>query len=292
MLIRTSKDKDHPYVMLNKTFLEDQNISLKAKGLLAYCMCKPDGWEFYVEQLCTVLKEKKTAIYSAFKELIKAGYCVRSALRNKKGNFKKFDYLLMEVSNNQQPKNEKHPLPENPQVDNPLMENQPLVINDREVINDNSNIHAPLPSSKSSKKSVLQKTERRPFVHTTDEEHSKLLKKYGQILTESAYNRLNDWKESKVQAEPKKAETHTDYYRIMKWVVKSIEEDEKKPKTNSNKELVLQKFKNGGVYNGAECFIGDDSIAFQRGMTHLSVRFKDQGFKDQFENILRKFGIN
>lgn len=291
MLIRTSKDKDHPYVMLNKTFLEDQNLSLKAKGLLAYCMAKPDGWEFHVDQMVTVLKEKKLSLYNAFRELKKYGYCVMVRDRDSNGKVKKVLYTLMEVPNNQHIDNENDPLVDFQQVDNPLVENQPLVIKEREVINDNSNIHAPLPSSKSSKKSVIQKVQRKQFVHTSEEEHSKLLKKYGLILTESAYNRLNDWKESKAQAEPKKTENHTDYYRITKWVVKSILDEEKKPKENGNLELVLKKFKHGGIYNGAECFINEESIAFQRGITHMFVRFKDLGFKDQFQNMLIKFQI-
>jgi hypothetical protein len=292
MLVRTSKDKEHPYVMLNKTFLEDQNLSLKAKGLLAFCMCKPDGWEFHVEQMTTVLKEKKDALYSAFKELIKYGYCIRSRIRDTKGKIKTVDYILMEVPNIQQADHEKHPQAENPEVDNPLLGNPPLVINDNIVINDESNIHAPFSSSKKNqRKPFIQRIERRQFVFTSEEEHSKLLKKYGQILTEKAYDDLNRWKESKSEADPKKNDLHTDYYRIMKWVVKSILEEEKKPKQNSNKELVLEKFKNGGMYNGAECFINDESVAFQRGFTHMFVKFKDPGFKDQFENILRKFEI-
>lgn len=96
MLIRTSKDKDHPYVLLNKTFLEDPHLSLKAKGLLAYCMSKPDGWKFHVDQMTTVLKEGRDAIYSSFKELISHGYCIRYQSREK-GKFNKGEYTLYEI---------------------------------------------------------------------------------------------------------------------------------------------------------------------------------------------------
>ncbi len=295
MLIRTSKDKDHPYVMLNKTFLLDPNLSLKAKGLLTYCMCMPDGWQFYVSQMVTVLKEKHCSIYAGFKELIKFGYCIRTRVIDEKGKVVSYDYVLFEVPQNQQPDDEKSPLRGFPLVDNPLVENPMLVIKEPKVINDPSNTHMPSDFEKSSKKkSIPSKVCRKEFVHTSDEEHEKLVKKYGLILTESAYVYLNDWKASKLEAEPRKAQIHTDYYRITKWVIKALQEEEinqKKPAPMSNMSLAKEKFTHGRIYNGAECYISGDGIAFQRGMTNLSVRFSEKGFKEQFENILRKLDI-
>ena len=97
MLIRTSKDKNNPYVMLHKGFLEDMNLSLKAKGLLAYCMSKPDGWQFNIEQMTTCLKEGRDAIQSAFNELIENHYCVRDQTRGEGGTFSNVDYVLYEL---------------------------------------------------------------------------------------------------------------------------------------------------------------------------------------------------
>lgn len=96
MLIRTSKNKDNPYVLINKRFLEDKNLSLKAKGLLAYCMSKPDDWEFRVESLSRALKEGIDAIYSGFKELIEFGYCTRDRHRDATGSFSRLEYTLTE----------------------------------------------------------------------------------------------------------------------------------------------------------------------------------------------------
>jgi hypothetical protein len=134
MLVRTSKDKDHPYVMLNKTFLDDVNLSLKAKGLLAYCMCKHDAWEFHIEQLVKVLKEGKDAIYAAFKELIQFGYCVRTQKRDSHGRMATSDYILFETPQSTEIKNKspqlEKPYTENPVTENPLTENPPLIINE------------------------------------------------------------------------------------------------------------------------------------------------------------------
>jgi hypothetical protein len=62
-------------------------------------------------------------------------------------------------------------------------------------------------------------------------------------------------------------------------------------KPNNNREKVLTRFKNGEIYNGAECYINGETVAFQRGMTHYQLKYNESGFDGQFENILRKFQI-
>lgn len=134
MLVRTSRDKNHPYVTLNKTFIEDTNLSLKAIGLLAFCMAKPDGWKFYVSHLATVLKEKERAINSAFKELITYGYCLRYKTRTDKGAFDSQEYILFETPQN--PEELKKLVPQRgfPDVDNPAVGNARLVSNNSSEI--------------------------------------------------------------------------------------------------------------------------------------------------------------
>jgi hypothetical protein len=59
----------------------------------------------------------------------------------------------------------------------------------------------------------------------------------------------------------------------------------------TNREKVMERFKHGGKYCGAECFIDENNIAFQRGHNHQSLKFSEKGFDDQFDNLLRGFGI-
>jgi helix-turn-helix protein len=76
---------------------------------------------------------------------------------------------------------------------------------------------------------------------------------------------------------------------------KALKENWNMPSSNkkqSPREWVEERFKHGKIYNGAECFINDESVAFQRGMSnHKQLKFKENGFKDRFESILRHFGI-
>lgn len=73
-IIRIQKDKNNPYVMLNKTFLNDENLSFKAKGILAYLLSKPDNWQVRVSDLIKHSPDGKTAIYSGLNELKQQGY--------------------------------------------------------------------------------------------------------------------------------------------------------------------------------------------------------------------------
>ncbi len=75
-------------------------------------------------------------------------------------------------------------------------------------------------------------------------------------------------------------------------VLEALKKEEEKKKTPklSNREKVMLHFKHGEIYNGAECFVSEEAIAFQRG-EHRQVKFKELGFWDQFANLLRKLGI-
>lgn len=76
------------FTILANAVLENPRLSFKAKGLWAYCMSRPDDWEFHVEHLATVSKEKKRAIYAALEELILEGLVIKSQANKKKGERK------------------------------------------------------------------------------------------------------------------------------------------------------------------------------------------------------------
>jgi len=89
--------KSENFVSIDKRFLEDPNLSLKLKGFLAYCLSKPNDWEFYVRQMASVLKESKTALYSVINEGIQFGYIIRSEQRIENGRFSGCDYEIFEL---------------------------------------------------------------------------------------------------------------------------------------------------------------------------------------------------
>lgn len=94
---RIIKDKNNPYVMMNKYALEDEKISWKAKGILAYLLSLPDDWKIYESELQNHAKDGKDSLAAGIKELEQAGYIKKSKIRNLKGQITGTNYEVYEV---------------------------------------------------------------------------------------------------------------------------------------------------------------------------------------------------
>jgi hypothetical protein len=97
MIIRTPKNKENPYVMINKGALLDVGLSFKAKGLLAYLLSLPNDWKIRPKELQKHAKDGRDAIYSGLQELIETGYLVKEQSRKSSGKFRQVSYMLYEV---------------------------------------------------------------------------------------------------------------------------------------------------------------------------------------------------
>ena len=80
-IIRIQKKRNN-FVMLDKGFLEDDRLSFKAKGILAYLLSKPDGWKVIVKDLVNNSADGKKAIYSGLRELKTYGYYKKEPVRD------------------------------------------------------------------------------------------------------------------------------------------------------------------------------------------------------------------
>ncbi|WP_281321990.1 helix-turn-helix domain-containing protein [Flavobacterium aestivum] len=81
-----------PFGMVPNTLLNDNKISLKAKGLFAFMQSKPDGWNFSVDKIAFQCKEAKSSISEGLKELENFGYLIRK--KQQTGNGFVVDYRL------------------------------------------------------------------------------------------------------------------------------------------------------------------------------------------------------
>lgn len=79
------KKRPSNFVMMDKTFLEDDRLSYKAKGLLAYLLSKPDDWKVIVGNLVNSSKDGKASVYAGLKELKECGYYEKVPVRNEQG---------------------------------------------------------------------------------------------------------------------------------------------------------------------------------------------------------------
>lgn len=139
MIFRTVKNTN--YVCIHKGFLEDKDLTFRAKGLMTYCLSRIDNWEFHISHLQEVSKEGRDAVYSAIKELINKGYIVRE-IHREKGKFEKGKYLIYEtpqlkpVTGNP---DMVEPLTGNPDTVCPDTANPPLISNEYILSNENNN---------------------------------------------------------------------------------------------------------------------------------------------------------
>ena len=96
-IIRVKKDKDNPYFMMNRTAMEDENLSFKSKGIFSYLMSKPDDWKCQVEDLKKHAKDGRDSIYAGLKELRKFGYLIKRPVKNNKGKIIAWEEILFET---------------------------------------------------------------------------------------------------------------------------------------------------------------------------------------------------
>ncbi|MCP3940161.1 MAG: hypothetical protein GY710_01595 [Desulfobacteraceae bacterium] len=68
--------------------LNDDRLSWKAKGLLIYLLSKPDDWQVYIKNLVKQSKDGMDSTYAGIKELIKAGYIIKTDIKDEKGIFR------------------------------------------------------------------------------------------------------------------------------------------------------------------------------------------------------------
>ena len=72
-IVRVQK-RDTPFVQIDKTGIEDRNLSPNAVAVLAYLLSKPDGWQVRVTDIQNRYSKGKDWVQSAFSELRKYGY--------------------------------------------------------------------------------------------------------------------------------------------------------------------------------------------------------------------------
>lgn len=136
-------EKQRKYTCVSNVPLQDARLSLKARGLITYCLSLPDNWTYSVSGLVKVIgSEGKSSIQSALHELEACGYLVRRRLHDNNGKFTGTEYVLYEEPQIQveQPftenrsmavAEEKEPFTDypstvKPPTDKPSTENQPL----------------------------------------------------------------------------------------------------------------------------------------------------------------------
>ena len=124
-------ERNTGYTVMSNHHLRNKELSLKAKGLLSQMLSLPEDWDYTLAGLSHINREKIDAIREAVKELVKAGYIVRSRERDEKGRLRGADYVIYEQPQPREPEAATSggqppildlPTLENPTLDNPTLE--------------------------------------------------------------------------------------------------------------------------------------------------------------------------
>ena len=81
---------------MSNVFLQRKDLSIKAKGLLAYILSLPDDWKFTVGGLASQLKECKSSVAAILDELERNGYLRRHYTRTADGKIAEAVYEIFE----------------------------------------------------------------------------------------------------------------------------------------------------------------------------------------------------
>ncbi len=170
--------KDQNYTVMSNYHLRDKNISLKAKGLLSQLLSYSSDWNLTINGLCSVLKEQEKAVKNTIKELETSNYLTRTRLQDEKGRFY-YKYIIHEKP--------KYPYPQNPPMDNPLVEKEGLINTNKEDKIDKGLYTSKIDNNSLIENNILLKyLIKNKFINKDDLE----LYKYDQLLREvlSEYN--------------------------------------------------------------------------------------------------------
>lgn len=99
MIVRINK-RTNPYVQIDKRPLEDDRLSFKAKGVLAYLLSRPDSWKVRIPDLCNRASDGQKAIQSAMRELKQFGYAKLQTVKSETGEFGGTEWLIFETPEN------------------------------------------------------------------------------------------------------------------------------------------------------------------------------------------------
>lgn len=287
-ITRSKHDKENPYVMILREIFEDKEISPKAKGVLGYLLSRPDHWTFYHHQLQEALNVGETYLNSAIEELINAGYARRSRARDK-GKFDNYHYEISEKKRFKSPDGIFRPGfsgPENQDLSNNDIVNTDLVSNEYE-----SNHHQDSPENVGSQKKFSQPTQHNIDYSTQESKIDDDL-----IFSEKEKQRLIKFPKELIEEAKSRTKSHcvqpANHLRV-KFFFTTLERLHKYPpkKKLSVFDELCQYFSPKKEYNGAECILNSEWIAFHRGNHQEQLRINQYWSWEKFTEMCGNFQI-
>jgi hypothetical protein len=114
------------FTIITNAVLRDENLSFRARGVLACILSRPDNWKTTAESLARESKEGRSAILTVLKELEVAGYMKRTKYRNEKGQWVWESFVYDSPQHNHKPESN-YPPTDKPTSGEPSTEIQTLI---------------------------------------------------------------------------------------------------------------------------------------------------------------------
>lgn len=121
------------YTKIDNSLLKEKTLSLASKGLLITMLGLPDDWNYSTVGLASIVKESKNTIHRLLKELEDKKYLIRKIVRDEKGRFIKYDYIIYEVPYQPYPNIRDMDLPDMENCDNNKLINNKIINNKDEL---------------------------------------------------------------------------------------------------------------------------------------------------------------
>ena len=134
-IFRIVKNKDNPFVMIDRRLTENPSLTWRAKGVLSYLLSRPDDWVINMNDLINRSCDSEYITRESVDELMAAGHVVRHRILNERKQVVRYEYSVHEQPVPQEertaPKSKKpttptaetEPLPKFPQLAKPQVEN-------------------------------------------------------------------------------------------------------------------------------------------------------------------------
>lgn len=160
------------FTVVDNYALRDENLSLKARGLLVTMLSMPDNWQFSESGLCSIFtKDGQSSIRNGLKELEECGYLTRKRTRDDFGRLSHVEWIIYDK----------------PHLENPSVVNQPQ-LRTKELRTKESSTENTLSIERVQKKSAYGEFEN---VLLTDVERAKLDDKLGDICASEYIEKLS-----------------------------------------------------------------------------------------------------
>jgi hypothetical protein len=103
MSIERAPRKQRDFTIITNAVLRDERMSYRARGILAYVLSLPDGAQTDAETIASKGAEGVSAVYTALKEMEKAGYLVRGRTQDEKGRWRSWSKVHEEPADGSRP---------------------------------------------------------------------------------------------------------------------------------------------------------------------------------------------